>query len=313
MIANEGSPVRHALARHALAGHAAIVLTSLLWGSLIPFLGILLAHFDPYALSALRYGIATALLAPALLFGGAGWLRGLPIGKVFLLGFFGIAGFTTCYTLGVAFSDRGTAIVISATTPIISALFASIAYRIPFEKGVGIAFVLAALGGIVASIDRPEISAGLGFRGGELLFIVAGLCWAWYSVQAQRWLGQYRQSQLTVITMTTGSIGLWLVFIVATGLGAARVPDWPANSTLFLLAFVAIGSTLIGVLCWNFAVGRLGIIIPSIYLTAIPAIGMLTAAALGTPPSTMQLVGGAIVMAGIAQLYLRRLRRTRSP
>jgi drug/metabolite transporter (DMT)-like permease len=296
-------------ARQTIAGHGAIVLTTLLWGSLVPFLGILLTHFDAYALSALRYGLATALLTPALLLGGTGWLRGLPLAKVFLLGFLGIAGFTTCYTLGIAFSDRGTAIVISAATPVISALFASFAYRIPFEKGVGLAFVLVVGGGAIASVGRPETSAGLGFRGGELLFIVAGLCWAWYSIQTQRWLGHYRQSQLTVITMLAGSLGLWLVFIVAAGLGASHVPDWPANPVLFLLAFVALGGTLTGILCWNFAVARLGVMIPSLYLSAIPAIGMLTAAALGTPPSTLQLVGGGIVMAGIGQLYVRRLRR----
>ncbi|MBV8652550.1 MAG: hypothetical protein JO255_13875, partial [Alphaproteobacteria bacterium] len=69
-------------ARQTIAGHGAIVLTTLLWGSLVPFLGILLTHFDAYALSALRYGLATALLTPALLLGGTGWLRGLPLGKV---------------------------------------------------------------------------------------------------------------------------------------------------------------------------------------------------------------------------------------
>jgi drug/metabolite transporter (DMT)-like permease len=306
VISSEGSTVRH-----ALAGHGAILLTAVLWGSLIPLLGILLSHFDAYALSAFRYGIATLLLAPALLLGGGGWLRGLPIGKVFLLGFLGIAGFTTCYTLGVALSDPGTAIVISAATPVISAVFATIVYRIPFEKGAGLAFLLAALGGVIASLGRPETSAGLGFRGGELLFIAAGICWAWYSIHAQKWLGQYRQSHLTAVTMVTGSLGLWLVFMIAAGLDAAHVPEWPSHDTLLLLAFVAVGSTLIGILCWNFAVARLGVIIPSLYLSMLPAIGMLTAAALGTPPTTMQLVGGVIVTTGIAQLYLRRLPQAR--
>src|SRR5207247_2383938 len=80
------------------------------------------------------------------------------------------------------------------------------------------------------------------------------------------------------------------------------------GDVLALLVFVTLGATLTGVVCWNFAVGRLGVIIATLYLNLLPVIGMITAAAIGRPPTAMQLIGGGIVNVGLAQLQLRRLR-----
>jgi len=296
--------------RHRLLGHLAILTTALLWGSLIPLLDILLAYFDVYALSAIRYGIAGVLLLGGLVaIGGGGGLRRLPLGKVLLLGIGGICGFGTFYTLAIATTAPGMAIVIASATPAISAVFAAVFYRIPFEKGAGIAFLLAAIGAVTASLGRDGAIFTFDLRGGEVLFVVAAICWAWYSINAQRWLAAFSQLHLTAATMAAAGIGVVLVFVVAAGFDAAHVPARPPNQILALLLFITLGSTLTGVLCWNFAVARLGVIIASLYLNLLPVIGMITAAAIGHPPTVMQLVGGAIVITGIAQLQLRRLKK----
>jgi drug/metabolite transporter (DMT)-like permease len=299
-----------AAAPPAWPGHAAMLVATLLWGTLIPLLDILLAHFDAYALSALRYGIAGVLLVPMLVFGDAGFLRSLPLGKVVLLGVVGIAGFTTLYTLGIAYSDPGTAIVVNAATPIVSAVFATLVYRVPFEKGVGVAFLLAAVGGVIASIGRQS-GGTLGFRGGELLLVVSALVWAWYSITAQKWLGHYRQSQLTAVTLMAAAIGLVVADLAGIAIGVAEIPARPPPGILALVGFIGLGSTFTGIMCWNFAVGRLGVVVATLYLSLVPVIGMITAGALGKPPTAMQLGGGAIVLGGIAQLHLRRLYRLR--
>jgi drug/metabolite transporter (DMT)-like permease len=305
------TPPHTPFGRHTLPGHGAILVTVLLWGSLIPFLNMLLAEFDAFTLSLLRYGIATAILASfVLLRRGSYILAVLPIRKALLLGAGGIAGFTTFYTLGIRFSDPGTAVVVNAATPIVSAVFAALIYRAPMEKGAGVALIIVALGGVVASIGRQS-GGGLGFRGGELLFVAAAFCWAWYSINAQRWLGHLRQSELTAVTMMSACLALALVCLGAVALGEARWPIAMTTRLLGLIAFVGLGATLIGVMCWNFAVARLGIVVASLYLSLLPVVGIVTVAALGTPPSTLQLVGGVLVMTGIVQLHLRRIRRRR--
>jgi len=118
--------------------------------------------------------------------------------------------------------------------------------------------------------------------------------------------------QLSAVTMMAGGIGVTAVFLVAASFGAAHLPVRPPDSILSLLAFVTLGSTLIGIVCWNIAVARLGVIIASLYLNLLPVIGMITAAVIGRPPTAMQLVGGGIVIVGLAQLQLRRLRRLKA-
>lgn len=299
---------------YRLLGHAAILTTALLWGSLIPLLDILLAHIDVFALSMIRYGTAGVLLLAALIVGGGTtWLRALPFGRVMLLGVVGIGGFATFYTLAIRYSAPGSAIVINSATPIISAVFAALVYRMPFERGGGIAFLLAAIGGATASLGRQGIGYAFDFRGGELLLVIAAICWAWYSINAQAWLSGLGQTQLSAVTMVAGGIGVTGVFIVAAAFGAAHLPARPPDAILALLAFVTLGGTLTGIVCWNFAVARLGVIIASLYLNLLPVIGMITAAAIGHPPTAMQLVGGGIVITGIAQLQLRRLRPLKAP
>jgi drug/metabolite transporter (DMT)-like permease len=294
--------------RHRLLGHVAILTTALLWGSLIPLLDILLRYFDAYALSAVRYGIAGVLLLGGIvILDGGAWLRRLPFGKVFLLGVCGICGFGTFYTLAIATTAPGMAIVVASAMPAVSAAFAAIAYRIPLEKGASIAFLLATIGAVTASLGRHGAELTFGLRGGEMLFVVAAICWVWYSINAQRWLAAFSQLHLTAATMAAAGIGVFLVFLVAAGFDAAHIPARPPSRILALLAFITFGSTLVGILCWNFAVARLGVIIASLYLNLLPVIGMITAAAIGHPPAAMQLIGGAIVIVGIVQLQLRRL------
>ncbi len=295
--------------RRRLLGHAAILTTAVLWGSLIPLLDVLLAHIDVYALSMIRYGIAgLLLLGGAVAAGGTAWLRGLPYGKVLLLGIAGMAAFATFYTLGIAYSAPATAIVINAATPIISAVFAAIVYRMKFEKGTGIAFLLAAIGATISSLGREGASYEFDLRGGELFLVVAAVCWAWYSINAQSWLAGLGQTQITAVTLAAGGLGVTAVFLVAAAFGAAHLPANLPGDVVALLAFITLGATLTGVVCWNFAVGRLGVIIATLYLNLLPVIGMITAAAIGRTPTAMQLVGGGIVIVGLAQLQLRRLR-----
>src|SRR5260370_12340926 len=123
-----------------------------------------------------RSGMAGLLLVGGLIIaGGIEWLRPRPFGKVLLLGVFGIAGFATFYTLAIAYSAPGTAIVISSATPIISAVFAALVYRVPFQAGTRVAFLLAAIGAATSSLRREGAGYAFDFRRGPPLLLLAPL------------------------------------------------------------------------------------------------------------------------------------------
>jgi drug/metabolite transporter (DMT)-like permease len=70
-----------------------------------------------------------------------------------------------------------------------------------------------------------------------------------------------------------------------------------------LLIFLYMGGLVAGagVMMWNFGVQRLGLVIASIYLNLIPLVAItISVVALGTPLRWEQLIGGALVLGGVA-------------
>jgi drug/metabolite transporter (DMT)-like permease len=309
-FAGEGGGAPSAAAASAPPGvlpHAGAVLGTALWGTMIPIIDLLLAAADPYTLSAVRYALCgVILLAWLALKSGPRWLAALPWGRIALLGL-AMAAFVTLYTLGVAYSDPVTAIVVGATGPVISALFAASLYRVPVGRGMGIAFLLATIGAATASLGG-RVSAGPGgFRGGEILLVLAAVVWAWYSMQAQRWLAAFGQFRATALSIIAGAVILQLVLLVAVGCGVElRLAPTPAALAVF--AWAAVSTTLGGILLWNRAVAQLGIITASLYLNLVPVFGILVASALGKLPSVWQLVGCGVVILGVLQVQRRRAR-----
>jgi drug/metabolite transporter (DMT)-like permease len=55
----------------------------------------------------------------------------------------------------------------------------------------------------------------------------------------------------------------------------------------------------------------IGVVVASLYLNLIPLATLLTAVLLGIEPRPLQLVGGAVVLAGVVQAQLRLLKKHR--
>ena len=49
-------------------------------------------------------------------------------------------------------------------------------------------------------------AGGLGLEGGEILLVIAQLCWSWYSIRAQQWLADRGQIALSALTSSVASV-----------------------------------------------------------------------------------------------------------
>ncbi|MBI1778046.1 MAG: DMT family transporter [Proteobacteria bacterium] len=302
-----------AAARHQASAHLALLATMLVWGTLIPVVGVLLTYMDAYAMSAARYGLG-ALVLLALTFArfGTAWLAGLPWRRILLLGGPGMAGFTTLYTVGISLSDPVSAAVVSGLSPVVSVIFCRLVWSIPLGPGAGLALLLGAIGSLAAVLGDTDFHGFRGSHGGEILIIASQLCWSWYSVQTQKWLGGLDQARMTAVTMAAGAASLVVIYALAVWAGAAFVPaDWPSPGVAAVILWTALAITVFGVLCWNFGTSRVGIVIAAIYLNLIPVIAIMIAVALGHTATLVQLIGGALVLIGVVQLQVRRLSAAR--
>ncbi|HXV26209.1 MAG TPA: DMT family transporter [Alphaproteobacteria bacterium] len=297
-----------------IAANLGLLLTMLIWGAFIPALNLAFDRWDPWSLAAIRYWIALPLLALLMRLGRSGPL--FPVGinwrRVALVGGLGFGGFGGFYTLGVAHTNPITAAILSAAGPVIAAVVVHFGYGGRLAPGTRPALVLAFAGGMLAMVNWRATGNPLVFQGGEILLLLAALCWCWYSVEAQRSLAGMTQMQITFLTMIPASIVLTLAYLAAGFLGVAHLP-MPRPSGTDLLIFLYMGGAVaaVGVMMWNFGVQRLGVVVASIYLNLIPVVAVAISVALGTPLRIEQLVGGILVLSAVALSQLASLAELR--
>jgi drug/metabolite transporter (DMT)-like permease len=233
---------------------------------------------------------------------GVSWLRAIPWRRAVALGA-GIGCFSLLYTVGVALSNPVPAIVVSGAGPAASAIYAALAFRQPLPRGAIGAFALATAGAIIAALGNVGAGAQSGVRGGEVLLILGALSWTWYSIKAQQWLGSWGQHRITAVSYFGAAAVMVPIYAVLLATCVATTPvAVPKAPVLVLLVWIIGAVTLLGGVLWNYGVSRIGIIATSLYLNLIPPFGIATAMVFGSYPSTQQLLGCALVVAGVALL-----------
>jgi drug/metabolite transporter (DMT)-like permease len=298
-----------------LAANLGILTTVLFWGSQIPTLSLLLERYDPFVLAAARYAVAVPVLWLILRAREPGPLfpPGAPLGRIALLGGVGMAGFTLLYSIGLAHSDPVTAAVFAAATPPIASVVAWALEGQGLTGRIAGAIVFAVAGGVLATVDLEALGGhAFAFRGGEPLLVMAIVFWCAYSILAQRWLSGYSQLRITAITLAAAAPSLFAAYAAAAATGLAPTPP-PAPRALDVALVVWIGVAVVcaGILLWNAAVKRLGVVATSLYLNLIPVVAIVLSMVVGYQPRTTQWLGAALVIAGVLQAQWSQIRAQR--
>lgn len=288
------------------------------WALPIPFLDDFFDRWDPVFSSMLRYLMALPLLwavwrltrsAPVPL--KPTWVGWWPVLRCGI----GLIGFTVTYSFALDHMHPLTAAALSSAGPVITAAVARFWFGQRLGEGVVLAMALAVIGGLLCTVDLDRVDgSAFSLRGGEPLIVLASIFWAWYSLETQRILPGVPQMQATTLTFIAPAIllpPLWLLLHLAGLSGAAPPPaEWKA-SDLFFLLWVTVAGIVVATVCWNFGVRLIGVVVASLYMNLIPLAALLIALTIGIEPRPLQLVGGAIVLAGVVQVQLRLLKRQR--
>jgi drug/metabolite transporter (DMT)-like permease len=288
--------------------NTALMITVLLWGSMLPVLDVLLRHYDPLTLNAVRYVLAIPLSLTMLRLAEAGPLlpRGVPVLRILWLGG-GIAGFVTLFNFGIIYSDTVTAIAIMSAGPVVANLVARFGFGEPPAPGIAPALAASFAGGMLAMLDLSEGGFDIGFKGGEPLLVAATGCWAWYSLAAQRWMRG--MSQLRITGLTVPAAGIW-VFTAYLGLLSAGYvqlpPPMPGVREVGLVVWSALGGASIAVFLWNYGVRHIGLQVSAMFMNLTPIVGVLVAIWFGASPRIEQLLGGALIVGAVIWVQTRR-------
>lgn len=294
-------------------GVAGLLLAALFWGGMIPLTKYQLERWDPYFLVAARSLGAAPLLWLLMQFTDRGRVApsAVPRWKQWTFGVLGNGGFAVFYTLGVQFSDPILAAIVTATAPAIAAVTDRVFFGLPFNRLMVPGLIASAIGCALASVSPGTGGDGIAFGGGELLILLSTICWAWYSTVAQRWCPDWSQVRITFVTMATSGIAMTLLYLL---LGAAGYVAFPpalperAIEGVSLLWYI-VTVMVLGVVLWNAGVRAVGVVTASLYINLTPLVAIAILVVLqGARPTVLQLVGGALVLAGIVYSEWRILR-----
>jgi drug/metabolite transporter (DMT)-like permease len=288
--------------RRVVAG-SSLVAATLFWAGNYVLGAIAVGQMDPLSLVVLRWALALVpLVVIAQLTEKPDWrelARHWP--WLVALSLTGLAGYNLLLYAALEHTSAFNASLINAFAPALILLAAAVFLRQRLTLW-GVAGVLVALVGVLVVLTDGALGdlAGLDLGAGDLLMIGAIGVWTAYTIIGRR------APALPPIASTAAQAAVTLVvtapFAVAGGL------DLPRDAGgAWSLVFIALFPSVLSYLLWNraltvFEAGRAGV-----YLNLITVFTAVATVLMGQPLHLAQVLGGVLVLVGVA-LTSRRAR-----
>ncbi|MCI0435484.1 MAG: DMT family transporter [Gemmatimonadetes bacterium] len=290
-----------------MSAHIAMLVLVTIWGVNFSVAKEALATIPPLAFNALRFPLAAAVVLVAL---GRGSGVRLPergdLARILALGILGNIIYQLCFIYGLANTRAGIASVLLAGTPIMTALLSAARGHERVTGRMWLGVVTAAAGIIFVLRGSGPGEPGENVLYGNLLMVGATMAWAVYTVGSRGMIHKYGAVPVTAWTLSAGTIGIMLLGLPATLVLELRAIPLRAWIAIFYAGAFSIG---VAYTLWSYSVRQLGNTRTGVYSNLVPVLALAVAWAwLGERPSRLQLVGAAIIIAGItlAQAVERR-------
>jgi drug/metabolite transporter (DMT)-like permease len=254
----------------------------------------------PLTLALVRWSGALALVAP---FARRPLIADFPVIRthwrvVLLLGLLGIAAFNALLYSGVHFTTATNALLIQAAIPPLIAAFGFTLFG--DRTGAGqVGAMLLSLAGVIIVVcaGDPRILLHLKIGLGDGLILGASAVWALYTVLLRKRPAVHPLSFLAV-TFAIGVIAMAPLAVLEWDLG--RVVVW-GPTALGAMAYVAVFPSLAAYLLYTRGVDLIGAARAGQFVNLMPLFGaVLAVLLLGEPLRGFHLLGGGLIVAGIA-------------
>jgi drug/metabolite transporter (DMT)-like permease len=254
-------------------------------------------RWSPIAFSGLRF--ATAGIALAILVrwreGGLGVER-RDVRLVVVCGIVGIFLNQLTFTYAVDYTAAANVALILASAPAFAAVFAVMLGHERVRPAHWLALGLSLIGVGLVVMGGSNLS-GFSLRG-DLLAVGAALTWAGYTVLLRPLLGRYSAARISALVILIGAVILAPVTVVQVAnqdfgsLGGLRWGAW---------VYSTIGPLLVTNWLYFRALHRVGAARATLYMYLQPFLGAVFAAwLLGEKLVAIQLIGGAVIVGGVA-------------
>ncbi|MER1988974.1 MAG: DMT family transporter [Solibacillus isronensis] len=278
-----------------------LILATLLWGGNFVIGRAVSGDIPPITLAFLRWIVAFLVFFPiAYQRTKKEWpsLR-QHLGAVIVLALTGVAAFNTLVYIGLHYTTSINASLMNSSTPIIIYILSFIFLKEHLTKFQLLGTFLS-LAGVLFIISGGSLQSLLSFsfNKGDLIVVVAVVCWSVYSLLIKKYAGKLPGYSTFLVTIAFGAIML-LPFAVYEQLTSSQAIVWNA-STIGAIIYVGIIASIVAFLSWNTGVVSLGANKAGIYLNFIPLFATIFAVLfLNEQLLLAQIIGGIAVIAGV--------------
>lgn len=278
-----------------------LVLATVLWGGNFVIGRAVSGDIPPITLALLRWTVAGIVFYPIV---ASKFKADLPRLKkhykaILLMAITGVAAFNTLVYIGVQFTTSINASLMNSTTPIMIYILSFLLLKdhLNWKQIVG---TILSLVGVLFILTGGSIEQLLSmqFNKGDIIVIIAVLCWAIYSIVVKRNAGNFRGDTAFFSTILIGIV-LLLPF-TAYELATTSIEIQWSLSTIGAILYVGTFASIIAFLSWNKGVVAIGANRASIFLNFIPLFAMIFAVLfLDETPVITQLIGGVAIIIGV--------------
>ena len=276
---------------------------------------------SPLALNALRWVVTLVILAvvaalvarrtaagaasragagSGIASGPAGEARTSPWRIYAVFGLLSVAAYNALQYVALQTSSAINVTLIAAGGPLFVLLIGRLFFGAHARRWAWIGACLSLAGVfVVLTGGDPARLARLRIAGGDLLMVVATIVWALYS-----WLLRRRRPAVPVLTLLLLQTAWGVAFsmpVVALEWLAGDVVLRPDFRTAAVVAWTALGPSLLAFWCWDRGVASAGPVMPTFFANLTPLFAaLMSAALLGEPPQGFHALAFLLIMGGIA-------------
>jgi drug/metabolite transporter (DMT)-like permease len=289
---------------HTLPVHLGLCGMTLLWGLSWPAGRAIAQSLPLLSSSAWRFSLAALVLLTWVRLARGSWpsLSAKQWAGLAAAGAVGVFGYTIFFMYGMRHVEASRAAVVVTTNPVFVTLAAAWLFGEPFNWRIGVGLALAVLGAAtVMTHGQPWelLTGGVGI--GEWLLVGCIVAWAGYSLMAKRLMVGVDSLTATAFSAGFGCVLLWCAALVVDGPAVAF--DGLPQVTLHqagLLAFMALGPTVLSYVWFFRGISALGAGVASSYISLVPVVGVSSAVLLlGEPLGWSLAAGGALALGGV--------------
>jgi drug/metabolite transporter (DMT)-like permease len=287
----------------ARSGYLMLLITALGWSGAWVVARAAAHEASPFAITVGRFAVATFALLPAwfLLDRARGFrLRAGDLPLLMAMALSGVIGYTVLFLSGIARAPASDGAVI---TPALGGVFGMLlawpALGAKPTRGEAFGATLAVAGAVLVGWGALQgARAGDERIDGDLLFVGAAVTWGVYSVLGKRAAQRIPAATGVLLASALGVALLLPVVLVFQGPGVFAGWRMLAWTNVLYLGLVA---TAVSFVAFYLGVQRVGVARTAPFYGLVPVFAVVEAAwLLGETLTPLHVVGGALVVAGIA-------------